>query len=76
MKNEVAVTHAFMIVRESVKTYHLHQLSKFLLLSFNNSQTTKMKPRKRLIIIMIYCYHRKHHFLSNLRSLYLFKYTK
>ena len=34
MKNDLAVMHAFDIVRESVITYHLHQLSKFLRFTF------------------------------------------
>ena len=34
MKNDLAVMHAFNIVRESVITYHLHQLSKFLRFTF------------------------------------------
>ena len=41
MKNDLPVMHAFNIVRESVITYHLHQLSKFLRFTFFLSNKTK-----------------------------------
>ena len=43
MKNELPVMHAFDIVRESVITYHLHQLSRFLRFTFFLSDKTKTK---------------------------------
>ena len=43
MKNDLPVMHAFNIVRESVITYHLHQLSKFLRFTFFSVNKTKTK---------------------------------